>query len=45
MKKTALSVENLTKIYSAEGKKTSNIKALNNITLSKTGRNIWFVGT
>ena len=34
MKKTALSVENLTKIYSAEGKKTSNIKALNNITLS-----------
>ena len=34
MKKTALSVENLTKIYSAEGKKNSNIKALNNITLS-----------
>ena len=34
MKKTALSVENLTKIYSAEGKKTSNIKVLNNITLS-----------
>ena len=34
MKKIALSVENLTKIYSAEGKKTSNIKALNNITLN-----------
>ena len=34
MKKTALSVENLTKIYSADGKKTSNIKALNNITLN-----------
>ena len=34
MKKIALSVENLTKIYSADGKKTSNIKALNNITLN-----------
>ena len=34
MKKVALSVENLTKIYSADGKKTSNIKALNNITLN-----------
>ena len=33
MMKTALSVENLSKVYLQDKKKTSNINALNNITL------------
>ena len=33
MNKTALSVENLSKVYLQDRKKTSNINALNNITL------------
>ena len=33
MMKTALSVENLSKVYLRDKKKTSNINALNNITL------------
>ena len=33
MMKTALSVENLSKVYLRDKKKTNNINALNNITL------------
>ena len=33
MMKTALSVENLSKVYLRDKKKTSNVNALNNITL------------
>ena len=37
MMKTALSVENLSKVYLRDKKKNSNINALNNITLSSWG--------